>query len=707
MFKMASPPVYFQACNFRVVHKLPRRVRFKFRFLKNPNLNLDYVQAHLSLIPGVVRVRINPHAASLVIRHTGVEDMDRLVLAAMNSLPQEAFMPGRKRATVISRGSVARHLAVAALCPVLPAFAKIPLALMVGLPVVWDGIKNLFSNGITAKSLDAVSTGLCFALRNWTAVGVIAFMRLFGDYLKQCNDRHSNELLTGLLRLNKSTVWVDRGSVEVEVGFDAVQVGDVVVCGPGEMVAVDGEVVSGQAQVNKSMITGESVPVHVSQGSHVVSGSVVECGRIRIMAEKVGRESSVARINRFLERTLMDKSLPELKGDLLADKLVPVTLGLGAGAYLLTSDLARTASVASIDYVCSVKFPAQFSVRSSMCAAGRCGMLLKGGRALDALAKVDTVVFDKTGTLTLNRMKVTDIVSTGDMARDEILALAARMERHYDHPVARTVLEEAGRCGIGLEPVSCVDFHVSNGVSAIVDGKKALVGSRRFVYEANGLSGELADAIADEFRGQGKMVLYVASEDQVQGLIAMRDVIRPHAAETLAGLRKLGVKKIVVLTGDHEKTARHFRDSLTGINELHWELKPEDKAGIVNQLRGKGRCVAVVGDGINDAPALACADIGICMNHGGDLARVSAQAVILNNDLRALCRAKHIAARQHRILDHCYRQGAVVNSMLLVMASVGMLSPLAAAVFHNLNTFALVGSSVVRAGAAPACESWR
>ncbi|TIH17047.1 heavy metal translocating P-type ATPase [Marinifilum sp. JC120] len=697
MNQMISTRMFFHEEDVRVVHCIPGRIRLRSGLFRERDLNPDYIEAHVASSPGIIRVRLNAGAGCLIVRHAGVDGIYDQIIHVLNTLPAEAFVADNSRVEPISRSAVGRHLLVALVTPVFPPLIKMHVAMIVGLPVIWDGIKNLFSHGISAKSLDAFSMGLCFALKNYTAISVIGFMRIFGDYLKQQNDRRSNELLISLLRNRKKEVWVERSGVEVEVPFDAVCIGDIAVFGPGELVAVDGKVVGGSAVVNKSMVTGESIPLCLEEGSSAVSGSVVESGRIRVRAEKVGSETSMSRVNHFLERTIQDKSLPELKGDQLADKLVPVTLGLSGATYALTGDLSRTASMASIDYVCSVKFPACFSVKSSIYAAGRAGMLLAGGRPLDALAKVDTVVFDKTGTLTRNRMQVTDILSFGDWSGDEVLGLAARIEQHYEHPLAKAVVEEACRGNLELTPVSDVEFVVSRGVIAMADGRESLVGSRSFVLE-NELDCSMAEQSADSLRAEGKIVLYVAQGGKVRGLIGMRDCLRPEAGQVVAELKTMGIKKVVVLTGDHRKTARKFNTRLEGIDELHWELTPEDKARIVQDLKKQGRSVAVVGDGVNDAPALVEADLGICMAHGGELARLSAQGVILNNDLRSLCVARRIALRQHKIIDHCYRQGAVVNTCLLALASAGVLAPLAATVLHNLNTFGLMGYSVISAG---------
>lgn len=704
MLKMADPPFRIHDGTLRIAHRVPGRVRLKAGFLRHPRLRLDLLEAHAASLPGVVRVRVNARAGCMVVRCEGSlapEDLCGRLTSALRKINYDLCAAGPARTQDISRSSVAGHVCVVAASCFAPLWLRIGMALFVGLPVILDGVKNLFSSGVTAKTLDAVSISLAFMLRQYPAVALIAFMRLLGDYLKQLNDNRSNELLTGLLRFGSGSVWVERGGVEVEMDSAAVEPGDVVICGPGDLVMVDGTVCSGTALLNKSQITGESLPEYVEEGDTVVSGAVVESGRLRIQAHKAGAQTNIASLRRFMWQALEDKSRPEFRGEVLADKLVPVTLGVSAGAYALTGELARAASAASIDYVCSVKYPAHFSVKSGMCAAAKCGVLLKGASALDALAGVDTVVFDKTGTLTGSDMRVTDIIPTKGWSRDEVLALAARMERHYDHPVARTILAAANASSLRLGPVADVDFYVSHGICALVDGKRSQVGSRRFISRLAGLASDKADSRADQLRGQGKMVLYVAQNNVVQGLIALRSEVRPDAQATVDGLRALGVRRIIVLTGDHRKTAKHLLAQVRGIDAAHWELGPEDKARVVNNLKRQGARVAVVGDGVNDAPALVCADIGVCMAHGGDLARVSAQAVILNDDLQALCAARAIAMRQRKVLEFCHHEGALCNTALLGCALSGLLSPFGAALLHNLNTLALVGYAVRAGGKQP------
>lgn len=670
----------------------------KCAFLRQSIVDQDYTEAYFSSLTGVESVRVNVCAGSLIIRYDGSPDVRASIMVALASPPAAAFDRRRECPPLVSRTSLGLHFLAAGVSAVVSPPIRLMLALFVGVPVLWAGFVNILRNGFTAKSLDGVSVALCLVAGKYTAVCAIAFMRLLGDYFKQMTDKRSHDLLRNLLRVQRQNVWLERDGLELETPVSAVSAGDIIICGPGDLVAIDGIIVSGSALVNKSMITGESIPVNLNKDDQVISGSLVESGHIRIRANRVGSETAMSKVNHFLEQTLRDRALPEMRGEVLADKLAPATLCLGLGTYAWTHDLARTASVTSIDYVCSVKFPSRLSVRSSLYAAARTGLLLKGGQALDALARVDAIVFDKTGTLTTKELRVTDIVPFEGWTRKEVLTLAARLEQHYNHPVAQTILAEARRAQLRLEPVGEVNFSVSNGVCALVDGVVAQIGCRRYVSTMTGPAIDRADILADKLREQGKMALYVLWDNVVRGIVGLQDEVRSDAQAVLHELRGLGIKKVVVLTGDHRQMAQRLQCRLDGVDEVLWEMTPEDKARAVNALREQGLCVAFVGDGVNDAPALVSADLGICMSLGSDLAQASAQAIILNDDLRALCMAKRIALRQHDLLRQCFIEGAAFNSLLLGLSALGLLSPLAAAFLHNANTFALMGYATVRAG---------
>lgn len=369
---------------------------------------------------------------------------------------------------------------------------------------------------------------------------------------------------------------------------------------------------------------------------------------------------------------------------------MPLTLGLSALKFLFTRNLNQAVSVLTVDFSCAVKLASPVAVRSGMFAAGKAGVLLKGAAALDALQDVDAIVFDKTGTLTTGRLAVTEVVPAGDLTPDGLLALAVGAEEHYDHPVARAVVREAKARGLPLPPISRVDFIVAHGVSASINGDKILVGSHHFIAEDEGVDCAVFDDAATKLRRQGQSLLYVARGRELIGLIALRDAPRPEAGAVLDALKARGVGRVIVLTGDHEQTARALARQLPQIDEIHFELRPEDKAAIVKDLKASGLKLAYVGDGVNDAPALISADVGVCMPQGADLARESAQALLLTDDLSALVAARKAAVRTNAVIRRCFAATIGGNSLIMLLAARG-LPPIASALLHNISTVGILG----------------
>jgi len=357
----------------------------------------------------------------------------------------------------------------------------------------------------------------------------------------------------------------------------------------------------------------------------------------------------------------------------------------------------QAASVLTVDFSCAVKLASPVAVRSGMYAAGKAGVLLKGASALDALYDVDTIVFDKTGTLTTGDIAVTDLLPADGLSPEELLRLAAGAEEHYDHPVARAVVREAKARNLPLPPISRVDFIVAHGVSAAIGGHNVLVGSHHFIAEDEGVPCDAMDEAAHDLRRQGKSLLYVAREGKLAGLIALRDDPRPEAGEVLDALKAAGVTRVVVLTGDHRETAEALHRQLPQIDEVHFELKPEDKAAMVAALKESGRRLAYVGDGVNDAPALMTAHVGICMPKGADLAREAAQVLLLSESLYALPVAREAAMRTNTIVKRCFYSTIGLNSLILFLAGSG-LSPLASALLHNVSTVGILGYAAMAAG---------
>lgn len=676
---------------FTIAHEVEKRIRLRSRRLFDPSLDLRYLEALAESLPGVQRARTNKWGSNIVIEYDGNPANRARILNLLENIPKDAYMPGGTGQGAISLPTVGTQGAVAGLTPFMPAEAAAPTSWLLGMPTMLEGLHTLLYDGVKVEVLDASAVAFSLLRRDYFTANAIVAMLGLGSYMENWTEKKSDELLKSLLRPQVEKVSVERDAREVRVDFTDLAVGDLVICGSGELVPVDGVVVDGDAALNQSSITGESLPVHVSEGDSVLSGAVVEDGRIKIAAQNVGRETSMARIGRFLENSLRTRSTSQKKSDELADKLVPVTFALGLGLFALTRDVTRAASVLTVDYSCAIKLASPVAVKTAMHAAGHCGVLLKGAQALDNLARIDTIVFDKTGTLTRGNLKVTDVLPLGGGSDAELLALAAGAEEHYSHPVARAVVAEAEARALPLPPMSQVDFIVAHGVSAYVEGEQVLVGSRHFLEDDEGVDCSGVEALGRELRSGGKSLLYVARSGKLEGVIALRDELRPEAGQALSMLKERGIRKIVMLTGDHKDTAQSIAADLGCVDEIHWELKPEDKADLLRELQDAGHFLAFAGDGVNDAPALVSADVGICMPGGADLAREAAQVVLLEDDLRLLAMARDLAANTQHVLTRSFQAAVGINSAILLAASTGKLSPVVSAFLHNASTLGILG----------------
>lgn len=676
---------------FTIAHEVQKRIRLRSRRLFDPALDLKYLEALVEALPGVDKARTNRWGSSIVVEYDGASKNRERILNLLENIPVEAYMPGGPAGGDISLPTVAAQGATAALTPFMPPAAAAPASWLLGMPTMLEGLHTLLYEGVKVEVLDASAIAFSLLRQDYFTANAIVAMLGLGSYMESWTEKKSDDLLKSLLRPQVEMVWVERDAQEVQVDFTELAVGDLVICGSGELVPVDGVVVDGDAALNQSSITGESLPVHVGTGDDVLSGAVVEDGRIKISAANVGGETSMARIGRFLENSLRTQSTSQKKSDELADKLVPVTFGLGLALFALTRDVTRAASVLTVDYSCAIKLASPVAVKTGMHTAGHCGVLLKGAQALDNLARIDTIVFDKTGTLTMGDLKVADVIPKNGMRPGELLALAAGAEEHYSHPVARAVVAEAKKRNLALPPISQVDFIVAHGVSAYVQGEQVLVGSRHFLEDDEGVDCSGVEKDGQKLRSQGKSLLYVARSGTLVGIIALRDELRPEAAEALAMLKQRGITKIVMLTGDHKDTAQSIAAELGCIDEVHWELKPEGKAELVKELQDAGNLIAFAGDGVNDAPALVSADVGICMPGGADLARESAQVVLLEDDLRILAVARDVAENTQHILKRTFKAAVGINSAVLLAASLGHLSPVASAFLHNASTLGILG----------------
>jgi cation-transporting P-type ATPase C len=537
----------------------------------------------------------------------------------------------------------------------------------------------------------ALAVGLSATRGEVYTATVTGFLLALGEYLERRTERQSDRLLRGLLRPEPAMAWVERDGGLVQVPGDEVRPGEQVTVGVGETVPVDGRVIGGSALVNQAAITGEDVPVRKEAPKRVVCGSLVVEGRLRIEATDVGEDTTTARVARFIQESLSKRSDTQRLADELADKRVYLTLGTGGLVYALTRDLTRLESVFLVDYSCALKLGTPVAFKSGMSRAAGLGILMKGGGAIEHLAAVDTVVFDKTGTLTYSELAVTNVavLAPHRCTDEEFLALVASVEEHATHPVAKAVVDAAKERDLKHITHGEVDYLVAHGMSADVRERRIVIGSRHYLEEHVGLSFSAHHAVIERLQDEGKILLYVGDEHGPLGLIALRDTLRMDAADTLARLRALGVQRLIMITGDRRQKAEALGREL-GLDEVFAEMRPEEKARVIERLQQNGRKVAFVGDGINDGPALAAAEVGIAMPRGADIARATADIVLMDDRLSAVADARDIAARTMRLIRTNFNLAVGINTGILGGAVMGRLSPVASALLHNGTTIGIL-----------------
>jgi cation-transporting P-type ATPase C len=688
------------APTYSVVHEVPGRLRLRVPALAQPQTDPAYLEAWLEAVHRVERVRINRAACSLVVEYGGDDRVRQAILTRLETFSDQAAPDQPSGETL--EAEVAPMVTSAAslvVLPFLPPAAQKLLTLAVVGSTLVKGADTLINRGIKVEVLDALAVGLSAARGEVYTATITGFLLALGEYLEHRTERQSDRLLRKLLRPDPAMAWVEREGQLVQVPGDEVREGEGVSVGVGETIPVDGRVVEGAALVNQAAITGEDVPVRKEAPKRVVAGTVLVEGRIRIEATQVGDDTTTARISRFIQESLGKRSDTQRMADDLADKRVYLTLGTGGLVYALTRDLTRLESVFLVDYSCALKLGTPVAFKSGMYRAASHGVLMKGGEAIEHLAAVDTVVFDKTGTLTHSELMVTDleVLDAKGCKEADLLALVASVEEHASHPVAKAVVDAAKERDLRHITHGEVDYLVAHGMSAEVSGGRVVIGSRHYLEEHQGLSFAAHQPLIDRLEHEGKTLLYVGNEQGPLGLIALRDTLREEAPTALARLRELGVLRLIMITGDRRQKAQALAAEL-GLDEVYAEMRPEEKAGIIERLQREGRKVAFVGDGVNDGPALVAAEVGIAMPRGADIARATADIVLLDDRLGAVADARDIAACTMHLIRTNFNLAVGINSGILAGAMLGWLSPVASALLHNGTTIGILLNALAGVG---------
>ena len=573
---------------------------------------------------------------------------------------------------------------------ILPYPIRICLTSIQSVKYLWKGLTTLAAGRIEVPVLDATAIGVSVLRSDFNTAGSIMFMLGIGELLEEWTHKKSVDDLARTMSLNVGKVWLVSGGQEVLVPTSQIKAGDKVVVHMGNIIPFDGVVAEGEAMVNQASLTGESVPVRKTVESTAYAGTVVEEGELTILVKEVGGSSRFEKIVKMIEDSEKLKSGAESKAEHLADKLVPYSLGGTILTYLLTRNVTKALSILMVDYSCALKLAMPISVLSAIREASLYNVTVKGGKYLEAVAEADTIVFDKTGTLTKAKPTVVDVVSFNGESTDELLRIAACLEEHFPHSMAKAVVDAAIQKNLEHEEMhSKVEYIVAHGIASKINEKRAVIGSAHFVFEDENCvipegEQEKFDALPKEYSH-----LYLAIEGKLAAVICIEDPLREEASAVVQSLKRAGLSKVVMMTGDSERTAAAIAKRV-GVDEYYSEVLPEDKASFVEREKAAGRKVIMIGDGINDSPALSAANVGIAISDGAEIAREIADITVSSDDLYQIVTLKLLSDSLMERIKKNYRRIVGFNSLLIVLGVTGVIQPTTSALLHNSSTL-LIG----------------
>ncbi|MDU8689202.1 heavy metal translocating P-type ATPase [Faecalibacterium wellingii] len=677
-----------------ILHEGKGRMRVHVEKVRMTLHRADVLEAYLNHHDAIVHAAVYERTGDVVITYTGrrsaaiavlagykfdVAEYDALVTSADSRRLNREYQD--KMFDLVAGRCLRKLFLPAPLDAAYTAFRSIHF--------LWKGVRCVLSRRLEVEVLDALSIGVSLLRGDFGTAGSVMFLLNLGSLLEEWTRKKSLDDLARSMALNVDKVWVRSQGTEVLVPLTKVRSGDEVVVRSGNMIPLDGTVLEGEAMVNQAALTGEAMPVRKAEGSTLYAGTVVEEGECVFIAKAEGGSNRYDKIVAMIEESEKLKSSTENRALVLADKLVPWCLGATVVTYLLTRNATRAISCLMVDFSCALKLSMPLAVLSAMRECGSYHITVKGGKYLEALSKADTIVFDKTGTLTRATPQVVEVVPFSGCNEREVLQLAACLEEHFPHSMANAVVRAAKEHGISHEEMhSEVEYIVAHGIASRVGGERVVIGSHHFVFEDEKCTIPAAEQQKFDALKPAYSHLYMAASGQLVGVICISDPLRPEAAAVLNGLRALGIQNTVMMTGDSERTAAAIAKQV-GVDRFFAEVLPEDKANFVQQAKAEGHTVVMIGDGINDSPALSAADIGIAINSGAAIAREIADVTIKADSLEELVALKAIANSLQKRVHANYRFVLTFNSALIALGALGILQPASSAMLHNLSTIGI------------------
>ena len=673
-----------------ILHESKGRIRIHAALKHMTFAQADKLQYYLLSLGFVTDAKVYERTCDAVINYSGDRQDVISALARFSMEHTEVAVPdhtGRELNAEFEDRLITTIIKYFTKKLIFPFWLRTAINIIKSIRYISKGINSLLHGRLDVAVLDATSISVSLLRADFSTAGSIMFLLTIGDILEEWTHKKSVDDLARTMSLNIEKAWIRTADgQEVLVPLNKIGIGDLVIVRTGCMIPLDGKVAEGEAMVNQSSMTGESIPVHKSVGSYVYAGTAVEEGECIVRVEKEFGSGRYDRIITMIEESEKLKSDVENKAASIADGLVPYSLGGTVLTYLLTRNVTKALSVLMVDFSCALKLVMPITMLSAMKEAGQHGMTVKGGKFLETVADADTIIFDKTGTLTYAQPKVVSVVPFGGRNEDDMLRIAACLEEHYPHSMANAVVEEARLRGLDHEEMhSKVEYVVAHGISSEVNGEKVVIGSYHFTFQDEGCvlpdgEQERFDALPNEYSH-----LYMAIGGIISAVICIDDPLREEAADVIRQLKELGISKVVMMTGDSERMARSVAGRVK-VDEYHAEVLPEDKAAFVQAEHEKGRKVIMIGDGVNDSLALSEADVGIAINDGAAIAREIADITISADDLYSLVIMRRLSLVLMQRIKSSYYRIIGFNFSLIVLGVLGVFTPAVSALLHNTST---------------------
>lgn len=676
---------------FRILHEMTGRMRIHMVQASMTDREADSLQYYLESCPVVLRAKVYERTQDAVVYFTGERNEIIGILKQFSyesaKAPDSVLeLSGRKANREYLDRLAGKVILRFGSRLIVPEPIRYIMTAIKSSRYIWRGLRCMMQRKIEVAALDGIAISVSVLRRDMKTAGSVMFLLDIGEILEEWTHKKSVDDLARSMSLNVSKVWLLADGREILEDTNRIAAGDLIVVHMGNMIPFDGIVRKGEGMVNQASLTGEPLPVAKKKGGYVYAGTVLEEGELTIQVKEASGATRYEKIVTMIEETEKLKSGMESRAEHLADRLVPYTLLGTALVYLLTRNAAKALSVLMVDFSCALKLSMPITVLAAIQEASRHHITVKGGKFLEKIAEADTIVFDKTGTLTEAQPKVAKVVPFSGESPEELLRIAACLEEHFPHSMAKAVVNAAKEKGlVHEENHSKVEYIVAHGISSRMEGKKVVIGSYHFVFEDE--SCQIPEGMEDTFHSLPDEFsqLYLAIDGVLAAVICIADPIRREAAGVIALLKRSGFSKIVMMTGDSERTAAAVADKI-GVDEYDSEVLPEDKAAFVHREHAQGRKVVMIGDGVNDSPALSAADVGIAISDGAQIAREVADITIEEDNLYELVSLRMISGNMVRRIHKNYISIVGINSALILLGIAGIIPPACSALFHNTST---------------------